>query len=452
MTSPHTEAAARRDDWTRRPHRKIWALALPIMLANVSIPLVGAVDTAVMGHLPSEVYIGAVAIGAVIFSFLYWGFGFLRMGTTGFVSQAFGARDHDEMANAFCRAVAVGVATGLLLILLHWPIGRLALWLFEAEAETESLAWLYFSIRIWSAPAALVQYAALGFLIGVQRTPAVLGLQLLLNGTNITLDLVFVLGMGWGVEGVATASLIGEYTAAIAGVLLVRGTLRRLGGRVETTRLLDPSAFKALVSVNFNIFVRTLCLVFAFAYFTAQGASFGTTTLAANAVLMQMIAFIAYGLDGFAHAVETLGGSAYGARDLRTFRVVVRTSTLWAAFMAFLNVAVFYLVGGIFIGWMTSLDAVREEALQYLPWVALSPLLSVWSFQLDGIYIGTTFSREMRNGMLVSLAGYLAAVSLLTPWWGNHGLWCALLLFFVLRALTLYAWYPRIEARMAEMG
>lgn len=448
MSSPSSDAASAHEDWTRRRHGKVWALALPIMLANVSIPLVGAVDTAVMGHLPSEIYIGAVAIGAVVFSFLYWGFGFLRMGTTGFVAQAYGARDHNEMANAFARAVAVAIGVGGLLILLQWPIGRLALWLFEAGAETESLAYLYFSIRIWSAPAALVQYAALGFLIGVQRTPAVLGLQLLLNGINITLDLLFVVGLGWEVEGVATASLIGEYTAAIAGVLLVRGTLRRLDGRVEKPRLLDPAAFKALVSVNFNIFVRTLCLVFAFSYFTARGAVFGPTTLAANAILMQMIAFISYGLDGFAHAVESLGGGAYGARDLRTFRVAVRTSTQWAAIMAFLNIAVFYLLGGVFIGWMTSLDTVVDEALQYLPWVAISPLLSVWSFQLDGIYIGATFTREMRNGMLISLAGYLAAVWLLTPWWGNHGLWGALMFFFVLRALTLYAWYPRIEARL----
>lgn len=448
MSSPSSDAAGAHEDWTRRPHGKVWALALPIMLANVSIPLVGAVDTAVMGHLPSEIYIGAVAIGAVVFSFLYWGFGFLRMGTTGFVAQAYGARDHNEMANAFARAIAVAIGVGGLLILLQWPIGRLALWLFEAGAETESLAYLYFSIRIWSAPAALVQYAALGFLIGVQRTPAVLGLQLLLNGINITLDLLFVVGMGWGVEGVAAASLVGEYSAAVAGVLLVRGTLRRLDGRVEKPRLMDPGAFRALVSVNFNIFVRTLCLVFAFSYFTARGAVFGPTTLAANAILMQMIAFISYGLDGFAHAVETLGGGAYGARDLRTFRVAVRISTQWAAIMAFLNIAVFYLLGGVFIGWMTSLDTVVDEALQYLPWVAMSPLLSVWSFQLDGIYIGTTFTREMRNGMLISLAGYLAAVWLLTPWWGNHGLWGALMFFFVLRALTLYAWYPRIEARL----
>lgn len=448
MSSLSSDAMSAHEDWTRRRHGKVWALALPIMLANVSIPLVGAVDTAVMGHLPSEIYIGAVAIGAVVFSFLYWGFGFLRMGTTGFVAQAYGARDHNEMANAFARAVAVAVAVGGLLILLQWPIGRLALWLFEAGAETESLAYLYFSIRIWSAPAALVQYAALGFLIGVQRTPAVLGLQLLLNGINITLDLLFVVGLGWEVEGVATASLIGEYTAAVAGVLLVRGTLRRLDGRVEKPRLLDPAAFKALVSVNFNIFVRTLCLVFAFSYFTARGAVFGPATLAANAILMQMIAFISYGLDGFAHAVETLGGGAYGARDLRTFRVAVRTSTQWAAIMAFLNIAVFYLLGGVFIGWMTSLDTVVDQALRYLPWVAMSPLLSVWSFQLDGIYIGATFTREMRNGMLISLAGYLAAVWLLTPWWGNHGLWGALMIFFVLRALTLYAWYPRIEARL----
>jgi len=418
------------------------------MLANVSIPLVGAVDTAVMGHLPDEKFIGAVAIGAVIFNFLYWGFGFLRMGTTGFVSQAYGARDHDEVANAFARAVLFGLGVGMALIVLQWPLGWLALWLFEAEPDVESLAWAYFSIRIWSAPAALAQYAALGFLIGVQRTPAVLGLQLLLNGTNITLDLLFVVGLGWGVEGVATASLIGEYTAAVAGVLLVRGTLRRLQGRVDRPRLVDPKALKALLNVNLNIFIRTLCLVFAFSYFTARGAALGPTTLAANAILMQMIAFIAYALDGFAHAVETLGGSAYGARDRSAFRAAVRASTQWAAITAVLAVVVFYGLGGVFIGWMTSLDHVYREAVHYLPWVAFSPLLSVWSFQLDGIYIGTTFTREMRNGMLIALVVYLVSVWLLTPWWGNHGLWCALMIFFVARALTLFAWYPRIEARM----
>lgn len=444
-SSRDTEAAS---DWTRRRHARVWALALPIMLANVSIPLVGAVDTAVMGHLPEEKFIGAVAIGAVVFNFLYWGFGFLRMGTTGFVSQAYGARDYNEVANAFARAVVVGAGVGVILIILQWPVGRLALWLFEGTPEIESLTYLYFSIRIWSAPAALVQYAALGFLIGVQRTPAVLGLQLLLNGVNITLDLVFVMGLGWSVEGVATASLIGEYTAAVAGVLLVRGTLKRLQGSVEKTRLFDAGAFKSLVSVNFNIFVRTLCLVFAFSYFTSQGASLGATTLAANAILMHMIAFIAYGLDGFAHAVETLGGSAYGARDLRTFRTAVRTSTQWAGIIAAANVALFYAFGGVFVGWMTSIDTIYREALVYLPWVAFSPLLSVWSFQLDGIYIGTTFTREMRNGMVISLAVYLAAVWLLMPWWGNHGLWCALMIFFVARAVTLAAWYPRIAARI----
>ncbi len=435
-------------DWTRNRHSKVWKLALPIMVANMSIPLVGAVDTAVVGHLSSEIYIGAVAIGAVIFSFLYWGFGFLRMGTTGFVSQAHGAGDRDEVANSFARAMLVGVVVGAALIALQRPIGHLALWLFHGDPDTEKQTYLYFSIRIWSAPAALVQYAALGFLIGVQRTPAVLGLQLLLNGTNIVLDLLFVMGLGWGVAGVATASLIGEYTAAIAGVLLVWGTLRRIGGRVDRPRLFEPEAFKSLVNVNFNIFVRTLCLVFAFSYFTARGAAFGPTTLAGNAILMNMIGIIAYGLDGFAYAVESLGGGAYGARDLRTFRAAVWTSTQWAAAAALLNVAVFYFFGGVFVGWMTSIQPVYHEALRYLPWVAFSPLLSVWSFQLDGIYIGTTFTREMRDGMVISLAAYLASVWIFVSWWGNNGLWLSLMVFFVARALTLLAWYPRIENRL----
>lgn len=434
--------------WIRHRHRKLWSLAFPIMLANVSIPLVGAVDTAVMGHLPDAVYIGAVAIGAVIFNFLYWGFGFLRMGTTGFVSQAYGVRHYNEMADTFGRSVMVGLAVGGLLIALQWPIGQLALGLFDASARIESLTWVYFTIRIWSAPAALVQYAALGYLIGVQRTTEVLGLQLLLNGINIGLDLLFVVGLGWGVEGVASATLIGEYSAAVAGVLLVRGSLRRLDGRIDTRRLFEIGALRSLLQVNLNIFIRTLCLVFAFAYFTARGAALGPTILAANAILMTMISFVAYGLDGFAHAAETLGGSAYGARDRRGFKVAVRTSTQWSAATALLGVVVLYALGDTFIGWMTSLENVSQVAARYLPWVVMSPLLSVWSFQLDGIYIGTTFTREMRNGMLIAVGVYLAAVWLLTPSLGNHGLWCALMILFVARAVTLFAWYPRIGRRM----
>lgn len=418
------------------------------MLANISIPLVGAVDTAVMGRLPDEVYIGAVAIGAVIFNFLYWGFGFLRMGTTGFISQAYGSGNYSEVSNAICRALLLGGAMGMVLIILQWPLGILALWFFEGSEELESLALQYFSIRIWSAPAALIQYAVLGFLIGLQRTPAVLGLQLLLNGTNVILDIVFVIGFGWGVQGVAFATLISEYLAAGVGLFLVYRGIKRLTGHIDSRALLDREAIKALFNVNANIFIRTLCLILAFSYFTAQGTLLGETTLAANTILMHMLGFIAYGLDGFAHAVETLGGNAYGARDSRAFRIAVMTSTQWAGIAALFNALIFFLLGPTFIGWMTTLDHVHQEALVYLPWVVLSPLLSVWSFQLDGIYIGTTFTKEMRNGMLISLALYLCAVWMLAPVLGNHGLWLALMVFFIIRAVTLGIWFPRIGKSM----
>lgn len=433
----------------RHSHRRVWALAVPIILSNLSVPLVGAVDTAVVGHLPDPVYIGAVALGAVIFNFLYWGFGFLRMGTTGFVAQAYGAGDGIEVRATLARGVLIGVILGALLVAVQSPLLHLALWAFEGSARLESLAADYYRIRIWSAPAALVHYAFLGTLIGVQNTRAALALQLVLNGTNVVLDVLFVVGLGWGVEGVAAATLISEITAAACGALLVRRALRHLSGPWRRSHLLDASRLRALLRANANIFVRTLCLIFAFSYFTAQGTKLGEAVLAANAVLMHLQQFLAYGLDGFAHAAEALAGGAYGARDRRAFRAAARASTHWALLVAVVYLLVYAALGTQLIDLFTGIDAVRNEAYAFLPWVLASPLISVWSFQLDGIFIGTTRTREMRNGMLVSLAVYLLAVELLLPLWGNHGLWLSLLIFLAARALTLGIFYPRIERSLS---
>ncbi len=433
----------------RHWHRRVWALAVPIILSNLSVPLVGAVDTAVVGHLPDPVYIGAVALGAVIFNFLYWGFGFLRMGTTGFVAQAFGAGDSIEVRATLARAVLIGVLLGVVLIAVQSPLLHLALWAFEGSERLESLAADYYRIRIWSAPATLVHYALLGTLIGVQNTRAALALQLVLNGTNVVLDLVFVVGLGWGVEGVAAATLISEFTAAACGVLLLRRALRRLPGSWRRSHLLDASRLRALLRANANIFVRTLCLIFAFSYFTAQGTKLGEAVLAANAVLMHLQQFLAYGLDGFAHAAEALAGGAYGARDRQAFRAAARASTHWALLVALVYLLVYATLGTQLINLFTGIEVVRDEAYAYLPWVVASPLISVWSFQLDGIFIGTTRTREMRNGMLISLAVYLLAVELLLPLWGNHGLWLSLLIFLAARALTLGVFYPRIERSLS---
>ncbi len=429
-------------------HRRVWRLAWPIVLSNLSIPLVGAVDTAVVGHLPDPSFIGAVALGAVIFSFLFWGFGFLRMGTTGFIAQAHGRGDSGEIVATTFRALLLALLLGAGVILVQKPVAILAFWALEGGAHLEGLAAQYFQIRVWSAPATLVNYTVLGVLIGLQRTGTALMLQLLLNGCNIALDLVFVVGFAWGVEGVALASLTADWLAAIAGAAVLTRLMPRREFAVDRKRLLAPDRMWALLRVNANIMVRTLCLIFAFFYFTAQGTRLGEQTLAANAVLMHMQHFLAYGLDGFAHAAEALAGGAFGAGRLRQFRSAVRATTLWATVVAVGYALVYATFGDAIVSLMTDIEPVRQRANEFLPWLVVLPLLSVWSFQLDGIFIGATRTTEMRNGMIISLAVYLSGAWVLVPLLGNHGLWLALSVFMISRAVTLALWYPRIEREL----
>lgn len=431
---------------TTRPgwYRRVWTLAWPIILSNVSVPLVGIVDTAVVGHLPNPVFIGAVALGTVVFSFLYWGFGFLRMGTTGLVAQDLGAEDWDELRATLARALIIASVLGLTILVLRGALGELAFWALEGSARVEAFAKQYYQVRVFGAPAALINFVVLGFVIGIQNTRAALALLLLLNVMNVLLDLLFVVGFGWGVEGVAAASLISEYSAAVFGLLLVRGILTRLGGRWQSYRLFDRSRMKTILSVNLNIFVRTLCLLLAFFHFTSTGARLGDVVLAANAVLMHFQMFMAYSLDGFAHAVEALAGSAYGARNRHAFTSAVRASTVCAAAVAVVYVLVYAMLGSSIIALITGIEEVRSMAAAYLPWLIATPIVSVWSFQLDGIFIATTRTVAMRNAMLVSLAVFLIGVWTLMPLWGNHGLWAAFIVFMVSRAVTLAIGYPRI--------
>ena len=429
-------------------NRRVWHLALPIILSNLSIPLVGAVDTAVMGHLPDPVYIGAVALGATIFSFIFWGFGFLRMGTTGFVAQAFGQHNDLEICAVLTRALILACLFGLIVILGQLLVIKLSLWAFSGSERLESLAHDYFSVRIWSAPATLANYAILGCLIGIQNTRAALWLQLLLNGINVFFDLLFVVGLGMGVEGVALASVIADYCAVVMGLWLIRAYLRPLFDDINIIKIFDVGKLKSMLHVNTNIFIRTLSLIFAWAYFTAMGTRMGEVTLAANAVLMNFQYFLAYGLDGFAHAAEALVGSAYGSRDRNALRNAVVTSTIWAFITAVGFALVYALFGPLFIRMLTSVPEVQTTSLLYLNWLVVSPFLSVWSYQLDGIFIGCTRTAEMRNGMLVSLACYLVSSFWLIDAFGNHGLWMALMIFMIVRAITLGAYYPRIEAEL----
>ena len=447
MTASHAPVSP--GDGFSRWNARVWRLAGPIILANISTPLLGAVDTAVMGHLPDAAYIGGVAIGAVIFDFLFWGFGFLQMSTAGFTAQAHGAGNQVEVRATLLRAMALAVVLGLLLILLQVPIAWLAFALLDASAEVEGLAQSYYAIRIWSAPFALANYVVLGWLLGQQKAGLVLVVQLALNGTNIVLDLLFVVGFGWGIEGVALATLIAQGAGLALALVFVRHGLALRDRAITWARLADRERLVALVHVNANILIRTLCLIFAFAYFTARGAEMGDLILAANAVLMQFQFVSAYAMDGFAHAVEVLAGNALGRRSRADFRQAVQVSTLWALGFAVLSALVFWLLGGQIIALFSDIEDVRSTAMAYLPWMILSPLVSVWSFQLDGIFIGTTRSAEMRNAMIASLAVYLGACWLFIPALGNHGLWLSLMVFMLARMLTLGFYFPRLERAVA---
>ncbi|MBT8433358.1 MAG: MATE family efflux transporter [Gammaproteobacteria bacterium] len=432
-------------------HRKVWMLAGPIILSNISVPLVGAVDTAVVGHLPEPQSIGAVALGALIFSFLYWGFGFLRMGTTGFIAQAYGAGDWKGLSDTLLRVLILAPLLGLVTIVIGWPLIDFVLYLIDSSAEIESLAADYSHIRIWSAPAVLCVYAFTGIFIGMHNTRAAFVLQLILNISNMLLDLLFVLGFGWGVEGVALASVLAEYLAMLCGFYLLRTQIGTAISHYNRARLLARDALVKLFTVNSNIFIRTLCLLFGFSYFTAKSASQGEVILAANAILLHLQSIMAYGLDGFAHAVEAMAGSAYGAGRQRLFRRAVLLTSLWGAVIALLAGLVYFVFGDTIINLFTSIDTVAETASRYLPWMVVAPILSVWSFQLDGVFIGTGHTHAMRNAMIFSLLAYLLLLQLTIPMFGNHGLFLGLAFFMLIRALSLLFYFPGIEAAIREV-
>ncbi len=431
-------------------NRNVWRLAGPIILSNVSTPLLGAVDTAVVGHLPGAQYIGGIAVGSLIISFIYWGFGFLRMGTGGFTAQAFGAGNADEVRAVLARAAVLAAALGMAVTVLQWPLGELAFVLLDASDDVERLARDYYYIRVWGAPAALLNYAMVGWFIGIRDAKSALIMQVAMNGVNIILDLWFVIGLELGVEGVAWATLISEVGAIAIGGHLVRRNLTRIGGVWHMKAILNGARMAHLLAVNRDIFIRTLGLQLSFAAFTSIGARIGDTVLAANAVLLIFQSIMAYALDGFAHAAEALAGSFVGAGERTEFRQAVRISSLWAlGFATFF--ALFYAVfGGLMIDIITDIPNIRLLARDYLPWTVASPLISVWSFQLDGIFIGATRAAAMRNAMLQAVAIYIVALAILVPVFGNHGLWASLIVLMMARGVTLGLRYPALERSIGQ--
>ena len=413
------------------------------MLSNVSTPLIGAVDTAVVGQIPDPTHIGAVAVGSLVFTFVFWAFGFLRMGTTGLTAQALGAHDADEVVAALGRALLVAVLAGSAMLVLQWPIREAAFTLLQASDAVEHLGRSYFNIRIWSAPAALVNYALLGWFIGIGRTRIALVLQLVLNLSNIVLDLWFVLGLGWGVPGVAAGTVLAEWLAAGVGMFVALRHARGMHARWSAQLLLAPAQLRRTVLVNSDIMVRSLALIFVFVWFMAQAASQGDVPLAANAVLMQFISISAYFLDGLAFAAEALVGRAVGAMRRAAVAAAALRTSVWAGAIAALIALLLLLFGPMLIDLLSVDLAVRASARTYLPWAIGAPLIGVWAFQLDGIFIGATRTADMRNAMLVSAAVFLVAWWLFQRW-ENHGLWAALYVNYIARTVTLLRRYPAL--------
>ncbi len=429
-------------------HLEVLAIALPITLSNATTPLVGYADTVVIGRLGSETLMGGVAIASNVFNYIYWIFGFLRMGTTGLTAQAAGAGDTPEIAANLWRAMIVAAVAGLALVALQAFIGPFALWAMGTSPGATDAALTYFTIRIWGAPAALANFALVGWFIGLGRASVAFWLQILLNIVNIVLAVVFVMYFDMGVAGVGFAVLIAEVVAAAAGFVIAFRDLKARDARADRARILDPAAALRTFALNRDIMIRTACLLFAFALFHAQGARAGDMTLATNALLFSMAMICVYMLDGFAFAAESLVGHSVGARSKSGFHQTVARSTLWAAVAALAMTLVMLVAGPAMIDFATTNEGVREQARTFLIYAALLPIIGVWCFQLDGVFIGATQSVEMRNMMLLSLVFYLAAVFTLKPIYGNHGLWLALFVFFVVRAIALGLRYPIIEKRL----
>lgn len=430
--------------------------AWPIILANAAVPALGLVDTAVIGHFGTATDLGGLALGALAFNFVYWSFGFLRMGTTGFVAQAAGAGDEAEVRASMGRAVLMAAVLGAVLVAVQWPVMWLYLGLMDGSEAVESVTAEYFQARIWGAPAALTLFACSGLLIGLGRSRELLFVQLLLNGLNAGLDIWFAGHLGMGARGIGVGTAIAEWsTCAVALAVVWRVLRERRGGDdapfLSWQRIADGARIRQAMAANGDILVRTLCLLFAFAWFANAGARFGDVTLAANHILLQLVSFSAFFLDGFAFVAEARVGAAWGARSRERFRRAVRlTSELAFGTAAALALAIL-LLGQPAVSALTTLDGVREVAFAHLPWAALYVLVSVAAFQLDGVFIGATRTREMRNAGVLSLATFLLVAWPLTAAWGNHGLWAAFVVYVIARAGALWPYYRRMEREITPL-
>jgi MATE family multidrug resistance protein len=427
-------------------NRQILKLAVPNIISNISIPLLGIVDMALMGHLESDAYIGAIALGSLIFNFIYWSLGFLRMGTSGFTAQAWGRRDLPETILVFSRAAMIALAVSLVLIILQKPIELLSFRVLNGETRVEELAMTYFRIRVWAAPAALGQFALLGFFLGMQNARLPMVVLVSTNLINLACNYLFVMKLDMGSDGVAYGTVIAQYSGLLIALFYFRKYFSRLFKYWSLRASLEGEKLKNFLRVNKDIFIRTMCLVVVFSIFTARSASSDAgssgeeTLLAVNSLLMQFFMFYSFLIDGFAHASEALTGKFIGAGDRDALKKSIRLLFVWGTGISILFTLIYLLAGKVIFGVLTNNPEVIANAKPYFFWVVMVPLISYAAFLWDGIYIGATAGREMRNAMLIStLVVFFPVYILAGKFWGNHGLWLAFMLFMLARSLSMQA-------------
>ena len=422
-----------------RMNRKILLLAVPNIVTNITIPLLGMVDLGLMGHLESAIYIGAIALGSIIFNFLFWGFGFLRMGTSGFTAQAFGSRNLQESTRVLVRAVMMALGGGVLMILLQVPVANLAFLLIGGSQEVEQLARQYFYIRIYAAPATLVMYALTGWFIGMQnaRTPMILAISI--NVFNILFSLGFIYFLEMKSDGIALANVLSQCIGVLLSILFLKGYFRKLKKYYNFREAMNWKAIKPFVSVNKDIFIRTLCLIFVLSFFTTESASTGDTILAVNTLLFQFFYFFSYFIDGYAYAAEALTGRYIGARDNTQLKKVIRLLFFWGLALSGIFTLIYGFGGEYILRFLTDNPTIILESQSYLFWIFLIPFVTFSAFLWDGIYVGATASVPMRNSMvIITLVVFLPAYYLLREPLGNNGLWLATMIWLGSRGISLW--------------
>lgn len=427
--------------FTSDTDKALWHLALPMIFSNITVPLLGLVDTVVIGHLDSPIYLGGVAIGTMVSNFLFMLLLFLRMSTTGLAAQALGAQSQQRLARAFMQPLLLALLTGLAMVVLRHPLIDLALRIVGGNVKVLEQARLFLDIRWLSAPAVLVNMVLLGWLLGVQHVRAPVIFLIVGNLLNIVLDIWLVMGLGWKVQGAAMATAISEYATLLLGLGLAWRVMRMRGISLLMLQQAWRGNLRRLLALNRDIMLRSLLLQLCFVSLTLFAARLGSEVVAVNVVLMNLLAFSAYALDGFAYAVEAHSGHAYGARDDSQLRKIRHAACRQACLVALAFAVLYFLAGQQIVAALTSLHELRALAHHYLLWQVVLPLVGVWCYLLDGMFIGASRGAEMRNSMAVAAVGYVLTL-FSVPWLGNHGLWLALAVFLILRGLTLgWRWH-----------